>query len=72
MEAIANARASGAAIFAVIDRRPNIDSLSTEGTQPELVGDLELKDVFFKYPARDDVQVNIYFIEAEKDVRCVR
>ncbi|KAG6454144.1 hypothetical protein O3G_MSEX008540 [Manduca sexta] len=57
MEAIANARASGAAIFAVIDRSPAIDSLSTEGSKPELNGDLELKDVFFRYPAREDVQV---------------
>ncbi|KAL0879462.1 hypothetical protein ABMA27_003213 [Loxostege sticticalis] len=57
MEAINAARASGGSIFAVLDRKPVIDSLSTEGLRPELTGDLELKNVFFKYPARPDVQV---------------
>ncbi|CAG4976005.1 unnamed protein product [Colias eurytheme] len=57
LEAMACARASAASIFAVLDRKPRIDSLSTEGTRPELNGDLELKDVYFKYPARPDVQV---------------
>ncbi|XP_063831950.1 multidrug resistance protein homolog 49 [Ostrinia nubilalis] len=57
MEAINAARASGGSIFAVLDRKPAIDSLSTEGLRPELTGDLELKNVFFKYPARPDVQV---------------
>ncbi|KAJ0172665.1 hypothetical protein K1T71_011804 [Dendrolimus kikuchii] len=57
LETIANARASAAAIFSVIDRKPVIDSLSTEGTKPEISGDIEFKDVFFKYPAREDVTV---------------
>ncbi|XP_026751767.1 multidrug resistance protein homolog 49-like isoform X2 [Galleria mellonella] len=57
MEAMTSARASAGAIFAVLDRKPAIDSLSTEGDKPELTGDLELKDVYFKYPARPDVQV---------------
>nr|XP_032522824.1 multidrug resistance protein homolog 49-like isoform X2 [Danaus plexippus plexippus] len=57
LEAIANARASAGAIFSVLDRKPAIDSLSTEGTTPVLDGDLELKDVYFRYPARKDVQV---------------
>ncbi|KPJ18849.1 Multidrug resistance protein-like 49 [Papilio machaon] len=57
IEAMASARASASAIFRVIDRKPVIDSLSTEGSKPELDGDLELKDVYFRYPARPDVQV---------------
>ncbi|XP_059046777.1 multidrug resistance protein homolog 49-like isoform X2 [Achroia grisella] len=57
MEAITSARASAGAIFSVLDRKPVIDSLSNEGDKPELTGDLELKDVYFKYPARPDVQV---------------
>ncbi|CAH2087972.1 unnamed protein product [Euphydryas editha] len=57
LEAIASARASAGAIFAVLDRKPNIDSLSQEGSKPVLDGDLELKDVHFKYPARPDVKV---------------
>lgn len=57
MEAIATARASAASVYAVIDRKPPIDVFSTEGTTPQLSGDIEFKDVYFKYPARKDVQV---------------
>ncbi|XP_047508388.1 multidrug resistance protein homolog 49-like isoform X2 [Pieris napi] len=57
LEAMTNARASAGSIFAVLDRKPAIDSLSTEGSRPELNGDLELNNVYFKYPARADVQV---------------
>ncbi|XP_034836542.1 multidrug resistance protein homolog 49 isoform X2 [Maniola hyperantus] len=57
LEAMASARASAGAIFAVIDRKPTIDSLSEEGSKPELDGNMELKDVYFRYPARPDVQV---------------
>ncbi|XP_047539105.1 multidrug resistance protein homolog 49-like isoform X1 [Vanessa atalanta] len=57
LEAIASARASAGAIFAVLDRKPTIDSLSTEGSKPVLEGDMELKNVYFRYPARPDVQV---------------
>ncbi|XP_075982396.1 multidrug resistance protein homolog 49-like isoform X2 [Anticarsia gemmatalis] len=57
MEAIATARASAASIFTVIDRKPVIDSFSTEGETPLLEGDIEFTDVFFRYPARSDVQV---------------
>ncbi|XP_068623038.1 multidrug resistance protein homolog 49-like [Battus philenor] len=57
IEAMASARASATAIFKVIDRKPEIDSLSTEGSKPVLDGTLELKDVYFRYPARPDVMV---------------
>ncbi|XP_013191344.1 multidrug resistance protein homolog 49 [Amyelois transitella] len=57
MEAINSARASGGAIYAVLDRKPTIDALSLEGDKPLLTGELELRDVFFRYPARADVQV---------------
>ncbi|XP_053616726.1 multidrug resistance protein homolog 49 isoform X2 [Plodia interpunctella] len=57
MEAINSARASGGAIYTVLDRKPEIDALGTEGEKPGLTGELELKDVFFRYPARSDVQV---------------
>lgn len=59
LEAMASARASAGAIFAVIDRKPAIDSLSEEGSKPELDGNMELKHVCFRYPARPDVQVNL-------------
>ncbi|XP_061717365.1 multidrug resistance protein homolog 49-like [Cydia pomonella] len=57
LEAISSARSSAGSIFEVLDRKPAIDSLSTEGERPELGGDLELKDVHFRYPARSDVSV---------------
>lgn len=58
LEAFAVARGSAAAVFQVLDRVPTIDSLSTEGQKLEKVtGDIEFKDVHFKYPARKDVKV---------------
>ncbi|XP_039747692.1 multidrug resistance protein homolog 49-like isoform X2 [Pararge aegeria] len=57
LEAMASARASAGAIFAVIDRKPAIDSLSEEGSKPTLDGNMELRNVYFRYPARPDVQV---------------
>lgn len=62
MEAINNARASAGSIYAVVDRKPVIDSLSNEGEKPVLDGDLQLQDVYFKYPARPDVQVRNFKI----------
>ncbi|XP_050450090.1 multidrug resistance protein homolog 49 isoform X4 [Cataglyphis hispanica] len=58
LEAFAVARGSAAAIFQVLDRVPTIDSLSKEGRRLESVnGDIEFKNVVFRYPARKDVQV---------------
>uniref|UniRef100_A0A2A4JRP4 ABC-type xenobiotic transporter n=1 Tax=Heliothis virescens TaxID=7102 RepID=A0A2A4JRP4_HELVI len=57
MEAISTARASAASVYSVIDRKPLIDIFSPEGERPELTGDIEFKDVYFRYPARSDVQV---------------
>lgn len=52
------ARGSAAAIFSIIEREPLIDSLSSEGLQPqELIGDIEFRDVQFEYPARPEVKV---------------
>ncbi|XP_034938105.1 multidrug resistance protein homolog 49-like isoform X2 [Chelonus insularis] len=58
LEAFAIARGSAAAIFQVLDRVPTIDSLSTEGQKLKTVnGEIEFKDVHFKYPARKDVKI---------------
>lgn len=58
LEAFAVARGSAAAIFQVLDRVPTIDSLSKEGRRLESVnGEIEFKNVEFRYPARKDVQV---------------
>ncbi|XP_020291871.1 multidrug resistance protein homolog 49 isoform X2 [Pseudomyrmex gracilis] len=58
LEAFAVARGSAAAIFQVLDRVPKIDSFSNEGRREDTVkGDIEFKNVQFRYPARPDVQV---------------
>ncbi|KAL0111878.1 hypothetical protein PUN28_013228 [Cardiocondyla obscurior] len=58
LEAFAMARGSAAAIFNVIDRVPTIDSLSKEGRRLDTVnGEIEFRNVAFRYPARKDVQV---------------
>ncbi|PIA30044.1 hypothetical protein AQUCO_05700033v1 [Aquilegia coerulea] len=45
-------------MFQAINRKPLIDSYNTNGTVPqEINGDIELKDVYFSYPARPDIQV---------------
>lgn len=45
-------------VFQVLDRVPTIDSLSKEGQKLRMVnGEIEFKDVHFRYPARKDVKV---------------
>ncbi|XP_019418125.1 PREDICTED: ABC transporter B family member 9-like [Lupinus angustifolius] len=52
------AKESAASIFDILDRKPEIDSSSTEGTTLETVtGDIELQHVSFKYPTRPDIQI---------------
>ncbi|XP_075443556.1 ATP-dependent translocase ABCB1 isoform X1 [Ascaphus truei] len=58
IEAFANARGAAYTIFNIIDNKPNIDSFSTKGFQPDKVkGDIEFKNVKFTYPSRPDTQV---------------
>ncbi|XP_049765078.1 multidrug resistance protein homolog 49-like [Schistocerca cancellata] len=58
LEAFAMAKGSAAAIFKVLNRRPEIDSLSEEGNCPEKCnGEIELKNIHFLYPSRPDVKV---------------
>ncbi|XP_039305776.1 multidrug resistance protein homolog 49 isoform X2 [Solenopsis invicta] len=57
-EAFAMARGAAAAVFNVIDHVPSIDSLSKEGRRLDSVkGEIEFRNVAFRYPARKDVQV---------------
>ena len=57
-EAFSVARSAAGAVFAIIDRVPEIDSSSEEGTKPEkLSGDIEFHKVCFNYPSRPDVKV---------------
>lgn len=55
------AGACGAAgsVFHIIDRKPKIDSLSTDGHVPKVGvnGEVTFRNVSFHYPSRSDVQV---------------
>ncbi|KAH8379789.1 hypothetical protein KR009_007286, partial [Drosophila setifemur] len=59
LETFAMARGSASAIFEVIDRASLIDPLSKAGKilNYGLKGKVEFRDVFFRYPAREDVIV---------------
>eukprot|EP00727_Mastigamoeba_balamuthi_P007601 m51a1_g3461 putative multidrug resistance protein 1 (1653) ;mRNA; f:696341-702590 len=51
--------ASGSAyeLFRTIDRHPRIDPLSKNGEEVEIEGDIELCNVYFRYPTRPEVEV---------------
>lgn len=58
LEAFNVARASATSIFAVIARKPEIDSLSDSGIKPvTLRGEMIFSNIHFHYPARQDVTV---------------
>ncbi|KAM7270970.1 hypothetical protein ACFE04_030184 [Oxalis oulophora] len=58
LSAFAAGQSAAYKMFETIKRKPNIDSYDTNGvTLAELKGDIELKDVCFRYPARPDVQI---------------
>uniref|UniRef100_A0A0A9HV32 ABC transmembrane type-1 domain-containing protein n=1 Tax=Arundo donax TaxID=35708 RepID=A0A0A9HV32_ARUDO len=52
------AKDSAISIFALLDRKSEIDSGSDEGlTLDEVKGDIDFRHVSFKYPSRPDVQI---------------
>ncbi|XP_047066514.1 ABC transporter B family member 4-like [Lolium rigidum] len=52
------AKASAISIFALLDRKSEIDSSSNEGlTLDEVKGSIDFQHVSFKYPTRPDVQI---------------
>eukprot|EP00456_Euglypha_rotunda_P030787 TRINITY_DN2398_c0_g2_i2.p1 TRINITY_DN2398_c0_g2~~TRINITY_DN2398_c0_g2_i2.p1 ORF type:complete len:1285 (+),score=238.34 TRINITY_DN2398_c0_g2_i2:347-3856(+) len=56
--AFATGQAAGFRLFEVIDRKPLIDSLSTEGAKLEkMTGLIEFKDVVFRYPSRPELAI---------------
>eukprot|EP00027_Filamoeba_sp_ATCC50430_P010288 CAMPEP_0168548552 /NCGR_PEP_ID=MMETSP0413-20121227/4624_1 /TAXON_ID=136452 /ORGANISM="Filamoeba nolandi, Strain NC-AS-23-1" /LENGTH=481 /DNA_ID=CAMNT_0008578867 /DNA_START=143 /DNA_END=1584 /DNA_ORIENTATION=- len=58
MEAIAKARGAAYTIFQTIDRTPAIDASSDNGERiKDFKGNIELKEVHFKYPTRQEVDV---------------
>ena len=57
-EAISVARATAAKVFAIIERKPLIDSSSEKGLKPETIEtDIEFKDIDFSYPSRPEIKV---------------
>lgn len=57
-ETFAAARGAAATVFQLIEREPNIDSLSKSGVSPRrVIGEITLDDVHFSYPSRPDVKI---------------
>jgi len=55
---VVSGKSAASQIFAIINRRPSIDSSSEAGLKPDhLNGDIELRDVTFAYPTRPDRQI---------------
>ncbi|CAO2204465.1 unnamed protein product [Urochloa humidicola] len=55
ISAIAEGQSAAQRLFKIINRKPNIDITDTSGIVLEdIKGDVELKDVFFRYPARPE------------------
>lgn len=58
MNAFASGQAAAYKMFDTIKREPNIDAYDTNGVILEDIrGEIELKDVYFRYPARPEVQI---------------
>ncbi|GAB2252720.1 hypothetical protein Droror1_Dr00005567 [Drosera rotundifolia] len=58
LNAFAAGQAAAYKMFETIKRKPRIDASSNEGmVLNDMKGDIELKDVDFRYPARPDVQI---------------
>lgn len=58
IEAFAMAKGAASVVFSVINREPAIDSMSQSGLRPtDISGNIQFKDVFFRYPSRNDVVV---------------
>uniref|UniRef100_A0A915ANQ4 Uncharacterized protein n=1 Tax=Parascaris univalens TaxID=6257 RepID=A0A915ANQ4_PARUN len=56
--AVMGARTAATNIFKVIDRKPEIDSQSSEGgVIDDLKGEIEFKHIHFRYPTRPDTKV---------------
>ncbi|KAH7521539.1 hypothetical protein FEM48_Zijuj07G0044300 [Ziziphus jujuba var. spinosa] len=58
LNAFASGQAAAYKMFEAINRKPKIDASDDSGIVLEDIrGDIELKDVYFRYPARPDVQI---------------
>lgn len=58
MSAFAAGQAAAFKMFETINRKPEIDAYDTKGKILEDIrGDIELRDVYFSYPTREDEQI---------------
>lgn len=58
VEALSVARAAAASIYSIIERKPEIDSMSIRGRRPNfLVGNIDFENLHFNYPTRSEVKV---------------
>ncbi|KAL6333582.1 hypothetical protein AAG906_028767 [Vitis piasezkii] len=58
LNAFAAGQAAAYKMFEMINRKPPMDPYDTSGTVlADIRGEIELKNVYFKYPARPDVQI---------------
>lgn len=62
METFAAACGSAKNVFAIIDRKSQIDSLDERGIKLEcnVEGNIEFRGISFSYPSRPEVQVSLY------------
>lgn len=57
-QAITNASSAAGELFSIIDSRPTLDPLSTDGLQPSsCTGEIVVRDLRFAYPTRPSAQV---------------
>ena len=58
ISAVSTAAGAAHKVYSTIDRVPTIDPDSESGLKPEkVIGEIEFKDVMFKYPTRPDITI---------------